>query len=108
MSQSLSEKLIADAELEAERILGILRMTVALTLLVWINASLQLDQRARPNPDFENTQTVTIALGGFFFIGLASFILARVHLFRSWMAFVFTAIDAATLSLGLYAILAST
>lgn len=105
MPSSLTEKLITEAELKAEQVIDLLRAGAALVLLVWITASFRLDAPAGSALIIEPVRIVTVALGGFLLVGLASFALARTHLIRSWMAFAFTAVDAAVLSLGLYVVL---
>ena len=107
MPSSPAEELITQAELEAEQVIGLLRAGAALVLLVWITVSFRLDAPAGSAPIIEPIRIVTVALGGFLLVGLASFALARARLFRPWMAFALTAVDAAVLSLGVYAVLGS-
>ena len=105
MSSSLIEKLITQAELEAEQVIGLLRVGAALVLLSWITISFRLGAPAEAALVVEPVRLVTVALGGFLVMGVASFALARARLFRPWMAFALTATDAAVLSLGLYSVL---
>lgn len=105
MPSSLTEELITQAELEAEQAIGLLRAGAALVLLIWITASFRLDAPADSALIVEPMRIVAVALSGFMLVGLASFALARARLFRPWMAFAFTAVDAAALSFGLYAVL---
>jgi adenylate cyclase len=105
MPSSLIEQLITQAELEAEQVIGLLRAGAALVLLAWMMISFRLDVPVEAALVVEPVRLVTVALGGFLLVGLASFVLARIRLFRPWMAFVLTAVDAAVLSLGLYAVL---
>jgi adenylate cyclase len=107
-SDRLSETLVAEAEREAEQLLGLLRVAIAVALLVWVTVSVRVEQPTQPTSVIEPFRAVTVALGGFLFVGLASFALARAHLFRPWMAFAVTAADAAVLSLGLFVVLKST
>lgn len=105
MPSSLTEELITQAELEAEQVVGLLRAGAAVVLLVWMMTSFRLDAPAGSAFIVEPARIGTVALGGFLLVGLASFALARTHLFRPWMAFAFTAVDATVLSAGLYAVL---
>ena len=104
-SNSLVSKLISDAEFEVERMIGLVRMAAALVLLTWVMVSFQLNVPSDLSLAFEPVHVVLIALGGFLVIGLVSFLLARARLFRTWMAFALTAIDAGVVSAGLYAVL---
>jgi adenylate cyclase len=99
------EKLVADAELQAERIIGVVRATVAAILFAWITVSFQLDAPADQALVEEPALVVGAVLGGFLLLGLASYVLARTRLFRPWMAFAFTAVDAVVISLGLFVVL---
>ena len=102
---SLIDQLILEAEFEVERMIGLVRVTVALLLLSWFMASFSLDNSSTSSFVAEPTFVVPIALGGFLIVGLASFLLARARLFRPWMAFALTATDAAVVSAGLFAVL---
>jgi adenylate cyclase len=73
--------------------------------MAWLTVSFRLERPAEPAMVAEPALAVTVALGGFLLMGLASFLLAQARLFRPWMAFLFTAIDAAALSLALFAVL---
>jgi len=99
----LAEKLIAEAERDAELAIGLLRAGAAAILLVWMNLSFLFDPPTGPGTG--NTRIVTLALTGFLLVGLASFALARAGLFRPWLAFAFSAVDAAAVSLGLFLVL---
>lgn len=105
MPSPLTEELITQAELEAEQMIGLLRAGAALVLLIWITVSFRLDAPAGSALIIEPIRIVTVALSGFLLVGLASFALARTRLFRPWMAFAFTAVDAAVVSFGLFAVL---
>ena len=104
-SGSVIDNLISDAEFEAERMIGLVRVAVALVVLGWVTVSFQIDASPEPTSVPEPKIAVPIALAGFLLVGLASFLLARARLFRPWMAFGFTGIDAAVVSGGLFTVL---
>ena len=88
-----ARRLIADAELKAERTVAIVRMVVASVLgLAFVLAV--LGQAPADNPVLAR-QIILAALtiGGYLVLGVISFATARPSIFRPWMSWVFATLD---------------
>lgn len=88
-----AQRLIADAELKAERIVAIMRMVVAAVLILAFVVAVV----GRPPVDdsmLARQLLVAVAtIGSYLILGVVAFAAARPRFFRPWMSWVFATLD---------------
>ncbi|NNG04997.1 MAG: adenylate/guanylate cyclase domain-containing protein [Inquilinus sp.] len=88
-----ARRLIADAELRAERIVGAVRMAVAAILGT---AFLVAVVGQAPEDDMVLARQFSLAvatIGGYLLLGLVAFAVSRPRLYRPWMSWIFATVD---------------
>jgi adenylate cyclase len=96
--------LLQDAEFEAERTIGWVRIAIALTLAagVWF----AVPWMSAEDPGFTTRVIASgLTLGALMALGIASLMTASGRRYRSWFAYAFTAADAVLVSLNLWTVL---
>ena len=90
-----------EADAEAERLIGIVRMLVASTLAIAVFFAVQLPDRGDAVAIDRQTVVGYLLLGCYFAVGAAAVVIVRFGRYRSWMAWIFAGFDVVSISLNL-------
>src|SRR4029453_12558919 len=91
--------LLDEAEMEAERTTGWVRVVLALALAVSLLGSGGIASAAGYEEFWAPLALGALAVAAFLALGVASLVLTRIGSYAPWMAFSFTAADAAIIVL---------
>ena len=100
--------LLNEAEMEAERMTGWVRVVLALALAVSLLGSGGIASVAGYDEFWARLGLGALAVAAFLALGVASLVLTRIGSYAPWMAFAFTAADAAIIVLAVGATLRDT
>ncbi len=99
------DALLIEAEIEAERVTGFVRVALAVSLAASIFASTGLASIAEMSTLRRPLIGGAFAIGAFFAVGLLSLAVVAARRYAAWMAFVFTTADAAIITVAVWATL---
>ena len=96
------DRLMNAAEMEAEKTLALVRMAIAAILAGWLFTFSEFTVRSQDILGIAARTSAGLTLGSLFLVGVVSFALARAGRFRPWMAYLFGALDAASIGVAVF------
>jgi len=102
LAQTNASRLLNEADAQAEKLLGIVRMVVAGSIAIAI--TIALNAPGRPESEFLDRQGFLAAVGmaSYFLVGLSAFLLVIWGLYRSWMAWITAFFDCILIALNVW------
>ena len=97
--------LLRQAEIEAERTIGLIRIALSVILVLSLLVSGRIANVAGYDEFWAHLGLGGAAIGALFVLGILSLVLVRAEWYAPWMAFAFTAGDAAVIALAVGATL---
>ena len=84
-----ASRVLLEADIAAERLIGIIRMSIAGLLFLGVSALLIAAQNAGLTPRMTELRLLHLGTMAYFAVGVATFVMARPDRFRWWLCWVF-------------------